>query len=140
MKHEPCSLLSDSKTTMNLVAADTILTADNQPRSSEPLFKSNWRVFKDGPGLKGKGRALVFCVALPNPLFGKIGHLLRFAARALHNAIAPPELDHELPAMLELREPDDCVPESAWRFHEPNMPESRWNVKYISALARIATL
>jgi len=127
-------LLGYAESAMNLIRADAVLAANNQPRSREPLLKGNWGIFKNGSGFERKRRTLVFRVALPYTLLGKIGNLLSAALRAFHNAIGPSQFNHELSAMFKFREPDCCVPKSVWRFHKPSMRLLPWNVKYVIAL------
>ena len=73
-------------------------------------------------------------VALPHSRFRKPRQFFRSAVGASNLAVRPTQLDHELTAVLEVREPDDRVSESVWRFHESSMQPILRNVKYVSAL------
>ena len=108
---------------MDFVAADSVFARNNEPRSREPLLKRDRRIFKGGSGLERKLSVIVFAVALPYALFSNPENLLRLAARALHYAVRPAQLHHELTAMLEVRKPYDGLLESIGHFHVSSMPE-----------------
>jgi hypothetical protein len=134
VEHEPSCLLCDAKAAMEFVATDSVLATDNQPRGGQPLLKRNRRVFKNGAGLQGKRRAFMFAVAFPYACFCQPRHVVRSTLLAFHYAIGPAEFHHELPAVLEIREPQNRLVDSVWRFHEPSMKQNSWYVKYIIAL------
>jgi hypothetical protein len=46
----------------------------------------------------------MFAVALPDPSIRKIGYMIGVASWAMHHAIEPPSLNHELAAVLEIAE------------------------------------
>ena len=46
----------------------------------------------------------MLAVAFPDPRIPKIGYMIGIASRAMHHAIRPPSLDHELAAVLEIAE------------------------------------
>jgi hypothetical protein len=139
MEHEPCCLLGKAESAMDFVAADTVLATDNQPRGGKPLFKRDWRIFKDGSGLEREGGPLMSGIAFPHPLLGKPRQPLRATLRTPHDAIGPPQLHHELAAMLEVREPDNCISEGVWRFHVSSMRQIVRNVKYVIAQGGTST-
>lgn len=134
MVHEPRSLLRYSKPAMKFVAADSVLARDNQPRGAKPLLKRNRRVFKDRSSLQGKCWTLVLGVALPHASLCQPRNLLGAARRASDLAVRPAQFHHELAAMLKVREPDNRLVESVWRFHESSMRQTARYVKYIIAL------
>jgi len=134
--HEPSGLLSNLQSPMEFVRTDTVFATSDQPYSTEPLFKGDWRVLEYRAGLQRERGACMFGIALPHTLFRKPCELIRSAARALHDTIGPAQSNHELAAMVEVREPEDCVSESIWRFHVMSMRRKLWNVKYVIALAR----
>ena len=108
---------------MNLIAADSVLARNDEPRSREPLLKRNRRIFKGGSGLERKLRMVMLAVTLPYPLVSNPENLLRLATRTLHHAIGPAEFHHELAAMLEVRKPYDGLLKGIGRFHASSMPE-----------------
>ena len=134
MKHKPRSFLSDPKTPMDFIAADTVFATDNQPCSSKPLLKRDRRIFKDSSSLQRERGPQVSGIAFPYALFGEPRYLLGAALRALHDTIGPSQFHHELSAVIEVREPDDRVSEGVRRFHVSSMRPTSWNVKYIIAL------
>jgi hypothetical protein len=133
MEHKPRGFLSDSKTSMNFIATDTILATDDQPRGGKPLLKRNRRIFKDSASLQRESRACVFRIALPDAILSEVTDVVRPALRALHDAISPPQRNHKLAAMLEVRKPDNRISEGVWRFHVLSMRWISWNVKYVIA-------
>jgi hypothetical protein len=73
----------------------------------------------------------VLAVALPHSCFFKIDNVIRTATWAPYNAIGPAKVRHERPAVLKVFEENNCLTESASKFHDSSMPECRWYVKYI---------
>lgn len=132
MIHEPRGFLSDAKPAMKFVTADSVLATDHQPRGGEPLLKRNRGVFKNVASLQRKRRTLVLGVAFPHTRLCQPCHVVRSTLRALNNAIRPAEFGHELPAVLEIREPDNRLVERVWRFHKTSMKQERRYGKYIT--------
>jgi hypothetical protein len=133
MEHEPSGLLGDAKAAMQFVGTDTVFCPNDEPRGGEPLLKTDRGILEDGSGLQREGRARMLRIALPDAGLFKIGDVIGAATRAFDNAIRPTQFDHELSAMLEVREPDHRVSESVWRFHKPSMQQEARYVNYIIA-------
>ena len=134
MVHKPSSLLSDFQSAMEFIGTDSILATDEEPRGAEPLLKGNRGILKNRSSLQREGGSLMARVALPYALFGEPRDLIGAALRAFHNTIRPAQFHHELVAVLEIREPDNCVSEGVWRFHISSMRQNSRNVKYVIAL------
>jgi hypothetical protein len=77
----------------------------------------------------------MFGVALPYTSLDKPRNPFGTAPRAFHDAIRPSKFNHELAAMLEIREVDDCVSEGVggFAFHDQSMLFLLGYVKYIIA-------
>jgi hypothetical protein len=75
----------------------------------------------------------VLAVALPLPLINKISDVRGIAAGTLHDTIGPAKLNHEVVAVLIVREKANCFVESEMRFHKPILAGLDWFVKYIYA-------
>jgi hypothetical protein len=133
MVHEPRGLLGDAKPAMKLVTADSVLATNNQPRGGKPLLKRDGRVFKNGSGLQRKRRALMLGVALPYPSLCQPRHVIGPALGTDDLTVWPAKFGHELPAVLKIREPQNRLMESVWRFHESSMLQEPRYVKYIIA-------
>ena len=82
-------------------------------------------ILEDGPSLERKGLAFarfMLGVALPDAGVFQPSNLLSAAARADDRTSEPAQFDHELLAVLELREVDDRVSQSfGCAFHESVM-------------------
>src|ERR1039458_6113430 len=51
MQHEPCGLLSNPDSAMNLPRRNTVLAVCYHPHCREPLLQRDWRVLEDSPQL-----------------------------------------------------------------------------------------
>jgi hypothetical protein len=136
VQHEPCGLLSDAETTMDLIATDSVFAVDDKPRGREPLFEGQWGILEDCSRLEREGGFKVSDIAFPYARLSKPRYSFGAALRALYRAIRPAQLHHEFAAMLEVREVDDRVSEGCFAVHDPSLPEHEHNVKYIIALIR----
>ena len=76
-------------------------------------------------------------VAFPNTRLGQIRYLLRSAARTLHDAIRPSQVDHDCFAILEIIKVDDRFLKCVNVFHEAIIYFLAWYVKYIITFAKI---
>src|ERR1019366_6089454 len=47
LQHEPCGLLSDTQSTVNLHAGDSVLAVDQQPKSGHPLIEAERRILEN---------------------------------------------------------------------------------------------
>lgn len=131
LQHEPCRLLRNAKPAMQFIGTDAVLAIQKHPCSRKPLLKGDGAVLENGASLERERRTDVTRVALPDPPLFKVSDFLSAARRALHDAIRPAELDHELTAILELREVQNCVPKSSVCAHEFSVRSIAWDVKYI---------
>jgi hypothetical protein len=114
MQHEPCGLLCDAKSAANLVRTDAVLTIRNHPNSDEPLVERQRRILKDSPDLGGELPFGVDALALPLPLILEEHHILAATSGAGDFAIRPAQLDHEVEAVIGVREVDDGLLECLW--------------------------
>jgi hypothetical protein len=134
VKHKPCGLLGNTKTSMDLVGTDSILASDEHPCRTKPLLKWDRRIFKNRTSLQGKRRTLMPRVAFPYTRPGKPSQLSRTAVRAGDLAVRPAQFNHELSAMLKVREPQNRVSQRIGAFHGSSMHPILWNVKYVITL------
>jgi hypothetical protein len=51
VQHEPCGLLGDSQSAVNLVRTDSVLRANNHPYAWKPFSQRDRAIFKDGADL-----------------------------------------------------------------------------------------
>lgn len=120
MVHEPCGLLRDSETARNFVTADSVLAIGDQPHCSEPLIETDWRVLEDGSDLERELCALVFRVAFPQPRSLKIRDMIRVAGWATDLTVWPAHRDHEVFAVVPVREVLNRLLECARIFRHAN--------------------
>ena len=140
MKHEPRSLLGDAKTTMDFITADSVFAVDDKPCGREPLFQRERGILEDCSGLQRECWFQVPDVAFPNARLGKPRNPFGTAFGALHHAVRPAQLDHELAAVLKIREVQDRVSEGSFAVHNSSVAEPEHNVKYIIALIWTAVI
>ena len=117
MQHEPSGLLGDTETTMDFITADAVFAGDDNPRGREPLFERDRRVLKNGPGLEREAGHRVASIAFPHALLCQPRNAIRTTLRAFHHALRPAQLDHELAAMLEVGEVENCISEGGFAVH-----------------------
>jgi hypothetical protein len=134
VKHEPRGLLGDAEPAMDLIGRDSVLATDEHPCCAEPLLKRNRRVLEDRISLEREGRTEMSGIALPNTCLREPSKFFGPASWASDFAVRPPQFNHELTAMLEVREPQNRVSESVWRFHVSSMHSILRNVKYVIAI------
>lgn len=134
VQHEPRGFLGDAKPAMQFVGTDTVFCPNDHPSGGKPLLKADRGLFEDCASLEAERRAGMLRVALPYASLFQVGDVIGAATRAFDNAIRPAQFDHELSAMLEVREPDYRVPESVWRFHVASMQYVARYVNYIIAI------
>jgi hypothetical protein len=96
--------LRNAKCAGEFIRAYAILAVRQKPNGGKPLLKRDWRVLEDCADLERELRALVLAVAFPDPSIIKIGYVIGVARWAMHHAIWPPSLNHELAAVLEIAE------------------------------------
>jgi hypothetical protein len=133
MIHKPRRLLGDSQVAGRFARTDAILAIHHQPQGREPFVQAQGGILENGSGLQGEGRAGMARVALPNASFGKVGELLGPAAGAAHYAIRPPQFHHDLAAILEIAEVEDCLLKCLYAVHGSSVRFFLGYVKYINA-------
>src|SRR5258708_6036226 len=102
MKHEPCALLSDTKSAVYFVGANAVLASHQQPQGREPLFQRNRRILEYGSNFERELLPRVRFVAAVHASVCQISDLIRPAFGTAHLAIKPAHGDHELTAILEV--------------------------------------
>jgi hypothetical protein len=117
VQHEPCGLLSNPDGSVNFIGTNPVLAVDNLPHDRKPLLKSYRRVLEDSPGLKRELNAVMLLIALPDLLLGDVEKPVRSALGTPHHAVWPAQGHHEVPAMFEVREPQDRITEGIRCFH-----------------------
>jgi hypothetical protein len=114
MEHEPSRLLSDAKSTSDLIRTDSVLAVGDHPNGEQPLVERKRRIFKDSSDL---GRELTFgmdALALPLALILEEHDILAATGGADHNAIGPANLDHEVEAIVGIGVVQHGLLESLW--------------------------
>ena len=89
VQHEPSGLLRDAQTAMNLVARNPVLAVRKHPHRTEPLIKTNRRIFKDRSDLDTKLALRVPRLALPHAPRGDESDIARPTRRTNHETIWP---------------------------------------------------
>lgn len=133
VEHKPCGFLGNADGAVKFPGGDAILAVQEHPDCRKPLFQRNWGVLKDRPGLESKARFGVRGVALPDPVLRQVADLLGAALRTLYLTIRPPQVNHKLFAMFEIREVQDRVSKGGMFAHDPSMRPLFGYVKYIIA-------
>src|SRR5262249_11826747 len=116
MQHEPCGLLSDSKSAAHFVRTNAILAVRNHPNSDKPLIERECRILKDSSYFDRELFLGVLGFAFPQTASGDESHLFASASGAFH-AIGPAALDHEGEAILWLGEINDGLLQTLGLFH-----------------------
>jgi len=117
MEHEPCSLLSDSQSAVNLVRADAVLAANQQPDSGKPLLKGNRGVLKYGSNLQ---REFLLCMVAVAAIYAglcQIGNFVRVTIRTADFAVRPANGNHEFAAVVVIAEMLDGLLQGLDVFH-----------------------
>jgi hypothetical protein len=143
VEHKPSRFLSDIQPAMQFIGTDAVLATDKEPRGTKPLLQRNRRVLKYSTRLERKRRLGMPRIAFPNALFRKPRELFCAARRARHLAVRPAQFDHELAAVLEIREPDNRVSKvfgERGAFHDSSMRRNSGFVKYVITLRRACWL
>ena len=115
LQHEPCRLLRDPKSAMNLHTGDTVLAIDQQPESSHPLIESKRRILENGSEFQAE--LLLALVAEPHAasLYKRV---LRLAAAWANNlAIWPAKVIGILKSAVRIGEVNNGFLECIWSFH-----------------------
>ncbi len=122
VEHEPRRLLSDTQSPSKLTGANAVLGGSNDPHSGKPLFKSEWRVLKDGTYLDAELLSGVLVFALPKATSRDELHSLASAGGA-GNPIRPALSRKGFKAVIGVCEVDDGFLKGGWGFHEPRIGE-----------------
>lgn len=117
VQHEPCGLLGDAKSAGHFVGTDSVFAIGNHPNSDKPLVQRQRRILKDSPDFDRELPFGVDALALPLALILEEHGVLAATSGADHDAIWPAQLDHELEAVIGIREMDDCLLEGSGLFH-----------------------
>jgi len=107
MEHEPCGLLSDFDSAVNLPRANPVLAIRDHPHSSQPFVETEWRIFKDRPSLDGKLSAIMTIIALPTVVLFLKGYVLASTTRA-DDALTPTADYNVVAAIGGTGEVNDC--------------------------------
>jgi len=118
LQHEPCGLLCDSQSAVNLHAANTVLAIDQQPESGHPLVESKRRILKN----RSQFQSELFFAVVAKPDAASLDERVfsAIAARANNFAIRPAEFLCILESAVRIGEVNDGFLESVWRVHEVN--------------------
>ena len=122
VEHEPCRLLSDAQSPSEFTGANAVLGGSNDPHSGKPLFKSEWRVLKDGAYLDAELLSGVLVLALPKTPSSNELHFLASAGGA-GNPIRPALSRKGSKAVIGVCEVDDGFLKGGGGFHEPRIGE-----------------
>jgi len=115
LQHEPCRLLCDSQSTVNLHAGNTVLAIDQQPESSHPLIESKRRVLENRTQFQGE--LLLAVVAKPDAAGLDERVLCPIATWANNLPIWPAEFLCVLESAVRIREVNDGFLESVRGVH-----------------------
>ena len=115
VKHEPCRLLRDAKSAVNLVAGDSVLTVADHPDCRHPLVETHRGILENRPHLDGE--LLLAAVAEPKAtgLNKRIG--FRAATGARNFAIRPAKPLGVVKSAVCVCEVSYCLSESYGFFH-----------------------
>ena len=118
LQHEPCRLLSDTQSAVNLHTGDAVLAIDQQPKSSHPLIESERRILKNCSQFQCE----LFLAFVAKPDAASLNkRVLGLAATGANNlAIGPAEFLCVLESAVWIGEVNDGFLESVRRVHEEN--------------------
>ena len=114
LKHKPCGLLSDAEGSAYFVGTDSVLAVGKHPHGDEPLIERQGGIFKNGSNLHAELLAGMLSLAFPHPASGDETNVIAATGGADDLAIRPAALDHEVEAVVGVREIDDGLLESLW--------------------------
>jgi hypothetical protein len=133
MENEPCRLLSDAQSAVNLPRRNTVLAVCEHPHGGKPLLQRDGRVLEDRPQFDAK---LPSAITALKPLLGlEVVRLFSETGGALW-AIGPAHLGYRVNADLLIREVLDCLLECLWLFHDPTLANYLGLVKDIITVSR----
>lgn len=104
VEHEPCRLLSDAEGASYFIGTDAVLAVRNHPNSDKPLVERKRGILKDSSDFGRELTLSVDALALPLALILEENNIVPATGRADYFAIRPAEFDHELEAVVGVRE------------------------------------
>ena len=115
VEHEPCRLLGDADSAVNVVRANAIPAIRKHPESAKPFVQTDGRVLENGSHLQ---RELLFAVAaIPElPRFHEVV-VIGLTTWARYLTVWPAKLLGILKATLGIAEVDDGLLQRVGRFH-----------------------
>ncbi len=108
--HEPCGLLSNSKSAANLIGANPVLGVHDEPNGNHPLVHAERGILEDGSDLDGE--LLLTVLAEPNAPRRDKRMLRSIAAWASNFTIRPAQLYCVIKRALRVGEIRDCFLQS----------------------------
>ena len=122
MQHEPCSLLGDAQSAVNLIAElIPFLQFTSIHTAGSHFSRRNRRILKHGADLERELLLGVISVAAVQAGLRQIGYFVGIAARAADNSIRPAHCNHELAAVFIIAEVLDCFLKCLGCFHAPRL-------------------
>src|SRR5208283_2066683 len=133
--HEPCSLLGDTKSAVNLPRANAVLAVSDQPHCGKPLIETERRILEDGSHLHRELPPFMPIAALPAPLVFEESDSGAPTDRT-YNAVRPAFRHNVTQAIVGVCEVNDCFLEGLdFGFHDVLIIEQSCVLsKYIIAL------
>src|ERR1700722_6035833 len=116
VKHEPCRLLSDSQSAVNLHAGDAILAVAEHPKSGHPLIHAQRRILEDRSDLERE--LLIASTAEPDAASLDEVVLVGITARTHNLATGPTKLHGVVETPLRVREVRNGLLKCLWRVHK----------------------
>jgi hypothetical protein len=115
LQHEPCGLLSDAQSAVNLHAGHSIFAVDQHPECRHPFVESKGRVLEDRLDLDGE--LPLAALAEPN-LASPHEPVFRRSAPGTHDlAIRPAQFDGKGEGTVRIGEVNDGLLECFRLFH-----------------------
>jgi len=116
MQHEPSGLLGDAERPVNFVGADAVLAVGDHPNCDKPFIERKRRILKDSPDFGRELLADMSGLAFPHAPGRDKAHVFASTGGAF-DAIGPAALDHELEAVVRVREVGDGLLQCVWLGH-----------------------
>ena len=114
LEHEPCRLLRDADSSVNLPRANAVLAVSQHPHRTQPLVETDSGVLKNRSDLDRKLRLWMASLALPQSALWHVRNLIRSAVRAHNRAIWPATLNQIVNAVVGIREVNDGFLKCLW--------------------------
>lgn len=110
---EPSGFLSDPKSAVDFIGADTVLGSTYHPDGRKPLVEADRGIFHQGSELDRKHLLALFVLALPRSASRNECVLVRATARA-SDPIRPAKRDHKAQRVVRIVEVYDCLLKRFW--------------------------